>query len=389
MAISMGRKDPYQILGVHPSADHEEIRQAYRHLAKQHHPDCNPGDKHSEDRFKEISGAYQVLRDPKKRAEFDRRGFRPSMTHSAGPSPFESRGNFAEIFDHLFSDIFPWPDADLDSRAERGKDLKYQVSLSLADVARGATKPLQITRQETCEQCAGIGTSARNRPQLCVVCGGLGYVRRQHGLLDLKAPCRACGGTGEVILDACKRCGGTGRIRKERALNVRVPPGAEEGLRLKVRGEGDEGVRGGRPGDLLVTIGVRPHEHFRREGGDIHGSLTVSMVEAALGCDLQVPTLDGSTAMKLPAGVQSGAAFRLRGKGLPKPGGGHSGDQVVRIHVETPTRMSRRQRELLREFTQTVKPPEPSPDSPKRSRSLSVSGLLSKLNQWFRGPRRG
>ena len=380
----MARNNPYQVLGVPPTADEEEIKRAYRRLAKRHHPDRNLEDKHAEERFKEIGRAYGILRDPKKRADFDRKGFHPFPAQAAGPSPFESSRGFAEIFESLFSDLHRQPAKDFGIRPERGKDLKFHATIALEDIVAGVTKPIQVTRMETCQLCQGNGTSTRSRPQACVVCGGLGYVRRKHGLLDVKAACRACGGTGEVILDVCKRCGGTGRTQKERTLRVRIPPGAEDGMRLKVRGEGDGGIRGGGAGDLFVTIGVRPHEEFRREGTDVHYSLTVNMVEAALGADRTVPTLDGSTHVKIPAGTQSGNTFRLRGKGLPKKGGGERGDQLVHIRVETPTRMNRKQRRLLEEFARRGTDSGRLSHESEKTQAFSPSSVLVGLNKWFR-----
>ncbi|MDP6482860.1 MAG: molecular chaperone DnaJ [Nitrospinota bacterium] len=346
----MAPDNPYQVLGILPTADEEEIKRAYRRLAKECHPDRNPGDQRSAEKFKIISGAYEILRNPRKRNDFDRRGFRPSPTQTAGPSPFGPGGGLSGVFEDLFSDLMQGKPPDSDPHAEIWKDLKYHLTITLEEVAAGATLPIQVGRLETCEQCRGKGTGARSRPRACVVCGGLGYVQRQHGLLAMKTPCRPCGGTGEIIVDACEGCGGAGRIQKERVLNIRIPAGAEDGMKLKVNREGHAGIPGGGPGDLLLTVGVVPHETFRREGSDIHSSLTVSISDAALGAEIDVPTLAGSTPLKIPAGTQSGSTFCLQGKGLPGTSRGARGDQIIRVHVETPTRLTRKQRRLLEQL---------------------------------------
>lgn len=346
----MASDNPYQVLGILPTADEEEIKRAYRRLAMECHPDRNPGDRHSAEKFKLISGAYEILRNPRKRDDFDRRGFRPSPTHTAGPSPFGPGGELSGVFEDLFSDLMQGKPPESDPHAEIGRDLKYHLTITLEEVAVGTTLPIQVGRLETCDPCRGKGTGARSRPQACVVCGGSGYAQWQHGLLAIKTPCRPCGGTGEIIVDACGGCGGTGRIQKERVLNIRIPAGAEDGMKLKVNREGHAGIRGGRPGDLLLTIGVIPHETFRREGSDIHSSVTVSISDAALGAEIDVPTLAGSIPLKIPAGTQSGSTFRLQGKGLPGTNPGARGDQIIRVHVETPTRLTRKQRRLLEQF---------------------------------------
>ncbi len=380
----MTRSNPYQILGVHPTADEEEIKQAYRRLAKEFHPDLNPGDHHSAERFREINLAFGILRDPKKRATFDQWGLWRTGTQNAGASSDKGGEAFTSLFEEIFGDLVRGKPQGTPVKAERGRDLKHHMTITLEQAAAGATVPIRTDRLETCEDCRGRGAAPDARTQPCVVCGGLGYLQKQRGLRATQSACKSCGGTGQILFDVCGACGGNGGIRKERTLNVRIPPGAEEGFTLKVSREGDAGTLGGAAGDLLISLGIQPHDVFRREGRNLHISIPITITDAALGAEVDVPTLNGPVRIKIPAGTQSGKAFSLQGKGLPRPGGGAKGDVIVHIHVETPTRMSQKQRKLLEEFNRLQEiGGDGSSGKSKRRGWRRLAGVSYLLHQWL------
>ncbi|HLW71026.1 MAG TPA: molecular chaperone DnaJ [Candidatus Binataceae bacterium] len=347
------KRDYYEILGVNRGAGDEDLKKAYRRLAVQHHPDRNPGDKHAEEKFKELNEAYQVLCDPEKRARYDRFG------HAAFQGPqggggfggFDFSQGFEEVFSDIFGDFFGTGRGRSRSRSRRGEDLRYDLEVEFEEAARGAEKIVKFQRLATCEGCNGA--RARNgaegvRP--CPNCKGTGQVRTQQGFFSIATTCGQCRGDGMVIADPCPKCQGQGRLRKPVSLSVRIPPGVDNGSRLKLRSEGEAGFGGGPAGDLYVVVHVKEHAFFVRQENDVVIEVPVSFPQAALGGEIEVPTLEGKIKVKIPAGTQSGKVFRLKGKGFPDLHGYGSGDQLVRISVETPRRLSARQRELLEEF---------------------------------------
>lgn len=348
------KRDYYEVLGVSKTATPEEMKKAYRKLALQFHPDRNSGDPEAEEKFKEATEAYEVLSDPKKREAYDRFGHQGVQGGFQGGFNPETFADFSDIFGD-FSDFFEGLfGGGRRSRhpggAARGEDLRYDLELSLEEVAHGVEKKIDVPRHETCETCNGNGCAQGTNPVTCTTCNGMGQVRFSQGFFSVSRPCPRCGGRGVIIESPCPSCNGAGRTLKRKKLSIKVPPGAETGLRLKVTGEGERGVRGGPPGDLYIFITVQPNELFERDGDDIVCEVPVSFVQAALGSDIEVPTLFGKARMKIPAGTQTHKMFRLRGKGLPNLRQHGQGDQFVRVVVETPTKLTQRQKELLEEF---------------------------------------
>ncbi|MBI3317907.1 MAG: molecular chaperone DnaJ [Candidatus Omnitrophica bacterium] len=363
--MPVAKRDYYEVLGVAKTASADDIKQAFRRLAMKHHPDRNPANKkESEERFKEISEAYEVLSDRQKRSAYDQYG------HSGVEGAFR-HGNFSwEDFTHFedVADLFGGLDeifasfgiGDLLGRTGRsrggggkgapGADLEYSLQIDLADVLTGKEIPLLFPRREACDACRGEGTKGGVKRSACPDCQGRGQVRFQQGFFVMSTPCRRCRGEGSFVQHPCPECRGEGRVRKERRLTVKVPAGVEEGMRLKLSGEGEAGARGGGRGDLYVHLQVKPHPFFQRRESDLLCELPVSMVQASLGCELRVPTLEGSVMMKIPPGTQPGQTFRLKAKGLPALRGGFRGDELVRVKVEIPTRLQPAQRGLLEQF---------------------------------------
>jgi len=337
------KRDYYEVLGVARGADAAELKRAYRELALRFHPDKNPGDKEAEERFKELGEAYAVLSDPEKRTRYDRLGH-------AGAGGFEefNLGSVTELFENLFGDLL-----GRRSKAKAaGRDLRYTLELDFVEAALGADKTIKFPARRDCEACGGTGGRGGSAGLAqCADCGGRGEIKVQQGFFSLGKPCPTCAGTGKVVKDPCPECRGAGTVEREREYTVSIPPATEDGAIRRVPGQGEPGRRGGSAGDLHVVVRVKPHPIFVREGQVIACEVPVSFAQAALGAVIEVPTLDGKVEMRVPAGTQSGAIFRLRGKGMPVgPKGSARGDQHVRVIVETPTNLTPRQRELLEQL---------------------------------------
>ncbi len=347
----MSKRDYYEILGVNRNASDTEIKKAYRRLAIKYHPDKNPGDKPAEDKFKELSEAYAVLSDGQKRAIYDQYGHAGMNSGGFSSGGFDFGGSpFEDIFGDIFGDVFSGGSRRGSSRGRRGDDLRYNLTISFEDAAFGAEKTLQLPRKQTCESCDGSGARKGTRVQSCNTCRGAGQVRFQQGFFTMTRPCPDCRGEGKIIADPCPDCHGSGLIKKKRSLSLKIPAGVETDTRLKLNSEGEAGSQGGRPGDLYVVITVEDHPIFEREGHDVICEVPISFVQAALGCEIEVPTLEGKVSLKVPTGTQSGKIFKLTGKGIVSLQGYGRGDQMVILRVEVPTKLDARQRELLEEF---------------------------------------
>ncbi len=359
----MSKRDYYDVLGVDRGASESELKKAYRKLAMECHPDRHPDDPAAEERFKQVSEAYAVLSDAEKRARYDRFGH-AGLGGPGGGGPgadFADLGNFGDLFNDLFGDIFGGGGGRGGSRrgrGQRGADLRYNLEITLDDVVNGCEPRLKIPRMNRCGACAGSGAAEGSKPSRCGRCEGTGQLVFQQGFFRVNRPCDACGGAGEVILNPCPTCRGAGRVEGQQTIQVKVPPGIEAGARLRVTGEGEAGIAGGPPGDLYVVMVLREHPLFRREGTDLHLEVPIPFVQAALGGEIDVPTLDGRVKLSIPEGTQSGRVLRLRGKGLPplqprldpEQLKKMRGDLYVKVFVEVPTKLNARQRELLEEF---------------------------------------
>jgi molecular chaperone DnaJ len=372
----MAKRDYYEVLGVKKGASDAEMKAAFRKLAMKYHPDRNPGDKDAEIHFKELNEAYQTLSDPQKRAAYDRFGhaaFAPGM--GGGPG-------FGTDFSDFMSDIFENFFGETRGRSrgtagrERGADLRYNLEITLEEAFEGKTATIKIPTSVTCELCAGSGAKAGSKPRQCPTCGGYGRVRAAQGFFAIERTCPNCHGRGEVIDDPCPNCGGAGRVTRERTLSVNVPAGVEDGTRIRLAGEGEAGLRGGPAGDLYIFLSIKPHPLFQRDAADLFCRVPISLVTAALGGEVVVPTLDGSDAkVKIPEGTQSGKQFRLKGKGMPVLRSRNLGDLYIQVVVETPQNLTRRQRELLQEFERESSN-ETQPES---------EGFFSRVREFFDG----
>ncbi len=348
---SMAKKrDYYEVLGVNRDASEEDIKKAYRKLAMKHHPDRNPDSKESEDKFKEAKEAYEVLSEPDKRRAYDaygHAGVHPQMggMGAGGDAGF---GGFADAFGDIFGDIFGG--ARGRSNVYRGADLRYNLEVTLEQAARGTDTKIRIPALEECETCHGSGAKPGTQPKTCTTCGGTGAVRMSQGFFSIQQTCPTCHGGGRMISDPCHGCGGAGRVKRHKTLAVKIPMGIDEGDRIRLAGEGEAGVNGGPPGDLYVVIHLKEHSVFRRDANDLHCQMPVSFTAAALGGEIEIPTLEGQAKVKIPAETQSGQVLRLRGKGIKGVRSSHPGDLLCEIVVETPVRLTERQKELLREL---------------------------------------
>ena len=346
----MAKRCFYEVLGVERSADEGGLKSAFRKLAMKWHPDRNPGDKNCEARFKEINEAYEILKDPDKRAAYDRFGH-AAFEHGGPGGPAGFGADFGSAFSDLFEGIFGMGAGRGRSGRERGADLRYNMEIRLEEAYSGKTAHVRIPTSVTCESCSGSGAKAGTRPKACPTCGGQGRIRHAQGFFTLERTCPNCQGRGQVIDNPCQACSGSGRVTRERTLSVNIPPGVEDGTRIRLAGEGEAGVRGGPTGDLYIFLSIAGHPFFQREGADLHCRVPISMVTAALGGEFEVPTIDGTnTRVKVPEGTQSGRRFRVQGKGMPVLRSKQAGDMYIQVLVETPQKLTKRQRELLNEF---------------------------------------
>ncbi|MTW17507.1 molecular chaperone DnaJ [Rhodoplanes serenus] len=346
--MDMAKRDYYEVLGVQRGASESDLKTAYRKLAMKFHPDRNPGDAEAEHRFKEVNEAYEVLKDGDKRAAYDRFGHAAFEQGAGGPG---FGADFASTFADIFDDFFGMRGRARGSGRERGADLRYNMEITLEEAYHGKVAPVRIPTSVTCEVCSGTGAKAGTKPKACATCGGQGKIRHAQGFFTLERTCPACHGRGQVIDDPCPACAGAGRVTRERTLSVNIPPGVEDGTRIRLASEGEAGIRGGPAGDLYIFLSIAPHAFFQRDGADLHCRVPISMVTAALGGDFEVPTIDGGkTRVKVPDGTQSGRRFRLTGKGMPVLRSKQMGDMYVQVVVETPQSLTKRQRELLTEF---------------------------------------
>mgnify|MGYP001161151907 CR=1 FL=1 len=362
----MAKRDYYEVLGIDRNADASAIKSAYRKLAMKHHPDKNPGDAKSEALFKDATEAYEILKDDEKRAAYDQFGHSAfeggsgSQGQASGFGGFS--GNFSDIFDEFFGDVMGGGGSQ--RKQNRGADLRYDLDVSLEEAFSGVQKEIPVTTAAKCEGCQGSGVAKGGRVQNCTSCGGKGRVRVQQGFFAVERECSSCNGEGQIISDPCKSCRGTGVLNKTKKLSVNVPPGVDNGTRIRLSGEGEAGPRSAGSGDLYIFIQVRLHNIFTREGKDVYCQVPVDMASAALGGSFEVPTIDGGRLkINYDPGTQSGKRFRLRGKGMPGLRGTSRGDAYVETLVETPVNLNKRQKELLKEFSSEGKSKGPQTDS--------------------------
>jgi len=355
-------RDYYEVLGISKNASAEEIKKAYRRLAMKYHPDRNKDDPDAEDRFKEIQAAYDILADEQKRAAYDQfghAGVDPGAAGGFGGGGFgQGAGGFGDIFDTVFGDIFGGGGmggmGHGGARVFRGADLRYDLDLKLEDAVAGTTIKVRVPKMVTCKVCNGSGAKKGSSPVSCPTCGGQGQVRMQQGMFSLQQTCPQCRGSGQIIKDPCSNCSGQGRVRDTKTISVKIPPGVNVGDRIRLAGEGEAGENGGPPGDLYVHVNVLEHPIFERDGTNLHCDVPISFAMAALGGELEVPTLEGKVKLKIPPETQSGKIFRLRGKGVRSVRTSSKGDLLCHAVVETPVNLSREQKEILRQFEEST-----------------------------------
>ena len=355
----MSKRDYYEVLGISKNASEAELKKAYRRAAQKYHPDRNPDDKDAEGKFKECKEAYEILSNSQKRAAYDQfghAGVDPSMGGGYGPAGAGAGASFSDIFGDVFGDIFGGGRAGGGGgqRVYRGSDLRYNLELSLEDAVAGTEVKIRVPTQVACDACNGSGARKGSSPTTCTTCGGHGQVRMQQGFFSLQQTCPRCHGSGTIITDPCQKCHGQGRVQERKTLSVKVPAGVDTGDRIRLAGEGEAGESGGPPGDLYVQIQVKPHSIFTREESNLYCEVPISYVSAALGGELEVPTLSGRVTLKIPPETQTGKMFRMRGKGVKPVRGGPVGDLVCKVRVETPVKLNRKQKELLQEFAREV-----------------------------------
>ena len=371
----MAKQDFYDILGVAKSADGDELKRAYRKLAMQYHPDRNPGDTSAEQKFKSLNEAYDVLKDDQKRAAYDRFGHAAFENGSRGPGDFAGgfSGGFADIFEEMFGAM--GGARRTQAGPARGSDLRYNIEVSLEEAFRGKQTTIRVATFAHCDTCKGSGAEPGSRPATCRTCQGHGRVRAQQGFFTIERTCPTCQGSGHTIEKPCKACGGQGRVRREKTLSVNIPPGVEDGTRIRLAGEGEVGVHGAAPGDLYIFVSITPHAIFQRDGANIFCRVPLPFTTAALGGTIEVPTVEGNrTRVTVPAGTQSAHQFRLRGKGMTVLRSPVRGDMFIHAIVETPVNLTKRQQELLREFDKAGENGKTSPES---------EGFFARVKEFF------
>jgi molecular chaperone DnaJ len=372
----MAKRDYYEVLGVNRDADDETLKKAYRRLAMKWHPDRNPDNPKAEEHFKEAKEAYEVLSDDHRRAAYDQYGHAgvdPGVAAGAGAAGF---GNFADAFGDIFGDIFGAGRSR--GGVYRGADLRYNLEITLEEAARGTDTKIRIPTQAECETCHGSGARPGTQPQTCPTCDGHGQVRMQQGFFSIQQTCPQCHGTGRVVKTPCTDCGGAGRVKKHKTLSIKIPAGVDEGDRIRLAAEGEPGANGGPPGDLYVVMHLKPHPVFERDKSDLHCRMPISFATAALGGEIEIPTLDGHARIRIPPETQAGKVFRLRGKGLHSVRGGQVGDLHCHVVVETPISLTARQKELLQEF-EAISQKHPERHNPQ------AKGWFDKVKEFFGG----
>jgi molecular chaperone DnaJ len=377
----MAKADFYETLGVAKTADEKELKSAFRKMAMKYHPDKNPGDAEAEKKFKELNEAYETLKDPQKRAAYDRYGHaafeQGGMGGGFGGGGFGggAQGGFSDIFEDIFGEMMGGGRARRSAGGrERGADLRYNMEISLEEAYTGKTAQIRVPTSITCDVCSGSGAKPGTQPKTCGTCQGSGRVRASQGFFSVERTCPTCHGRGQTITDPCTKCHGQGRVTEERSLSVNIPAGIEDGTRIRLQGEGEAGARGGPAGDLYIFLSVTPHEFFQRDGADLYCAVPISMTTAALGGTFDVGTLDGSKSrVSVPEGTQAGKQFRLKGKGMPVLRSSQTGDLYIQIGIETPQKLTKRQRELLQEFEE-ISSKENNPES---------TGFFARMKEFF------
>lgn len=378
----MSKPDLYDILGVQRGVDEKELKSAYRKLAKKYHPDANSGDETAEQKFKEVSAAYDILKDPQRRAAYDQYGHQAFEGGGPGGGGFgpDFSSSMSDIFEDLFGDFMSGGGGRQrggrgGSGTQRGSDLRYNMEIELTDAFEGKTAQIRVPTSVKCDVCDGSGAKPGTSPSTCSMCGGQGQVRAQQGFFTIQRTCPTCQGRGQMITDPCADCSGQGRQTKDRTLSVNIPAGVEDGTRIRLSGEGEAGVRGGPSGDLYIFVSIRPHDFFQRDGSDLYCRVPIAMTTAALGGEIEVPTIDGKKVrVSIPDGAQSGKQFRLKTKGMPVLRSSQRGDLHIQVSVETPVNLSKRQKELLREF-----------EDEARNNSPQSEGFFSKAKAFWEG----
>ncbi len=355
----MSKRDYYEVLGVDKDASAQELKKAYRRVAMKFHPDRNPDSVEAEEKFKEASEAYEVLSDSQKKAAYDQYGHAGVEGAAGMGGQGFGGGNFSDIFSDVFGDIFGGGGGR--GGPTRGSDLRYTLEMSLEDAVKGTTTKIKVPTLVSCKTCGGSGAKPGTSPTTCTTCGGVGQVRMQQGFFSVQQTCPTCRGSGKIISDPCTVCHGQGRVEETKTLSVKVPAGVDTGDRIRLAGEGEAGADGGPSGDLYVQVSVREHEFFQRDGKNLYCEVPISIFEACLGGEIEVPTLDGRVKLKVPAETQTGKLFRMRGKGVVPVRGGSAGDLLCRVTLETPVNLSKRQKELLEELKDSMKGKKHSP----------------------------
>lgn len=353
--IDMSKRDYYEVLGVAKDASERDVKKAYKRLAMKYHPDRTAGDKDLETKFKEVKEAYEILTDSQKRQMYDQYGHAAFEQGGGGGGGFGGgHGDFGDVFGDVFGDIFGGGGGRRQSRQQRGADLRYNMDLSLEEAVRGKEVEIKVPTWVSCDPCDGSGAKAGSKPKTCTTCHGAGQVQMRQGFFAVQQTCPTCQGTGQIISDPCNSCHGQGRVEKTKTLSVKIPAGVDTGDRIRLSGEGEAGVHGAPAGDLYVQVSVREHRIFERDGNNLYCEVPIGFTTAALGGEIEVPTLDGRAKLKIPAESQTGKMFRMRGKGVKSVRSGAVGDLICKVVIETPVKLNERQRELLQELEQSM-----------------------------------